>query len=432
MSALDLVHRLLAPAWTQAKHIVLFEDEASEGQLFPLNVLRPCWEIRAGLGSLQGWMKVLRQSGHTVTLRPRGHMEAIASELAGFNDPWPSDSADVTFLNGRVLLMPPQQGSLPPSVYDSLGNVLWAKMAGAEIRDWQGFSGTEIADSLVKAVKGGVRSAELGVLSALYVWDYMAYNERLLTVGFGCADELLGSTVLETFPAGVHKIGDNPLYMGEESQVAPLVVFDTSLGSIWLGRGVEIEPHCYLKGPLSIGDHCRIKAGTVLYWGSSIGPQCRVSGEISGSILQGYVNKQHAGFLGNSHLGEWVNLGADTTVSNLRNDYGDVQVKLGQKLVDSGNRFVGLMCGDHTKTGINTMFNTGTVVGVAANVFGEGYPPRAIQSFSWGGKRGFKVEPLVRTLGTARIAMSRRGRDLSSTEEALLRRHYETVVNSGE
>lgn len=179
---------------------------------------------------------------------------------------------------------------------------------------------------------------------------------------------------------------------------------------------------------MAVGAHSRMKSGTRLDSGSSFGPHCRVSGEISNTILQGYVNKQHAGFLGNSHIGSWVNLGADTTVSNLRNDYEPVKVKLGQKLVNSGRRFVGLLCGDHTRSGINTMFNTGTVVGIAANVYGGGYPTRFIRSFSWGGKDGFHTEPLERTLESIRVAMSRRSQTLSAAEEELLRQHYERIV----
>ncbi|MCC6477417.1 hypothetical protein IT157_10230 [bacterium] len=229
-------------------------------------------------------------------------------------------------------------------------------------------------------------------------------------------------------PAGVHLVGENAVFAGEKLIVYPTVVFDTTLGPIWMGKEVHIEPHCFLQGPLVIGDHCRIKAGTKLYSGSSFGPHCRIAGEISHSILQGFVNKQHDGFLGNSHLGQWVNLGADTTVSNLRNDYGHVKVKVAQKLIDSGQRFVGLLCGDHTKTGINTMFNTGTIAGVAANIYGGGYPPRYIRSFSWGGKDGFHTEPLDRTLESARVVMSRRERALSDEEQTLLEQHYlETV-----
>ncbi|MCB9366871.1 MAG: hypothetical protein H6508_06825 [Calditrichaeota bacterium] len=430
MSALDLVHRLIAPEWLDAGHIVLFEDAATSPRLFPLNVLRPSWECLSGLGSLRSWLEEVRMTGTGVSLRLRMELVEAARESAGFDDDWPESVQSVVFLNGRVLRMPVCKTSLPEAVADADGNLLWAKVSGKKISETRSLPGTALAETLVKTVGGTVPAAELGVVSAGYVWDYMLNNEHLLHAALdGARGELRGSEEMTSTPQGVHRIGEQPVFVGAGCTFLPGVVLDTSGGSIWMGEGVSIEPHCYLKGPLSIGSHCKVKAGTVLYSGSSFGPHCRVSGEISGSILQGYVNKQHAGFLGNSHLGEWVNLGADTTVSNLRNDYGNVALKVGQSLVDSGSMFVGLMCGDHTKTGINTMFNTGTIVGVGANVFGEGYPPRSIRSFAWGGKRGVKFEPVDRLLETARTAMSRRGRELTKAQEALLRQHFGNVVN---
>jgi UDP-N-acetylglucosamine diphosphorylase/glucosamine-1-phosphate N-acetyltransferase len=176
-----------------------------------------------------------------------------------------------------------------------------------------------------------------------------------------------------------------------------------------------------------------VKAGARLYHGTAIGDQCRVAGEISQSVFQGYVNKQHDGFLGNSILGQWVNLGADTRTSNLRNDYGEVKVKVGKDLVRTGEQYIGLLAGDHVKTGINTMFNTATVVGVGANVYGAGYPPHFIGSYQMGGADGFQPASLERTLETAKIVMSRRNCELSAAEEELLRRHYaETVTGESQ
>ena len=145
--------------------------------------------------------------------------------------------------------------------------------------------------------------------------------------------------------------------------------------------------------------------------------------------MQGFVNKQHDGFVGNSIFGQWVNLGADTVTSNLKNDYSNVKVQVGHKRFETGEQSIGTMCGDHTKTGINTMLNTGTVIGVAANVYGAGYAPRYIPSFMWGGAEGLKRGDLERTLKTARIAMSRRGQSLLVEEERLLREHYAEMLN---
>ena len=425
---LNVVHRLIAPQWLAAKRIVVFEDSAAVGQLFPLNVLRPSWEIRAGLGSLREWLSTLRSAGYSVSLRPRENMVGRACELSCFDDSWADSSEPVIFLNGRLLHLPSTSGPLPRAIIDSDGGVQWALISGQGVSDLLSLSGTKLAEALVKHVNVGTQIETIGGLAARHVWDYMSVNERLLKLGFGDhSDKLLGSAKLQPV-AGVQIIGEQPVFAGVDSHIFPTVAFDTTDGPIWLGHNVTIEPHCYVKGPLALGDHGRVKAGAVLYGGSTFGPQCRLNGEISSSIMQGYVNKQHSGFLGNSHLGEWVNLGADTTVSNLRNDYGNVKVKVNQKLVDTGKQFVGLLCGDHTKTGINTMFNTGTVVGVGANVYGGGYPPRFVRSFSWGGNDGFHVEPLARTIESAKLAVSRRGRELSQAEIELLTEHYSTIV----
>lgn len=426
---LSVVHKILAPQWLSAKRIVVFEDGATVSQLFPLNVLRPSWEIRAGLGSLKEWLAILRTAGYSVALRPRLEMQDRACEISGFDDVWQHANEPVIFLNGRVLMAPPLDSSAPSAVMDSGGQILWAMVPGETASNLLPLTGTELAIALVKHVSGVVQAEQIGLVAAHYAWDYMVRNPELLRIGMTAAgDELLGSAKLQSPPPGVHLIGDSPVYIGVGTKLFPTVVFDTSEGPIRLGRDVTIEPHCYIRGPLTMGDHGRVKAGSTVEHGCSFGPHCRLSGEINETVIQGYSNKQHAGHLGNSHLGEWVNLGADTSVSNLRNDYGHVKVKVDGRLVNSGSQFIGLICGDHTKTGINTMFNTGTVVGVGANVYGAGYPTRFIRSFSWGGKDGFHVEPLARTLESARVAMGRRGQALSIAEEELLRQHYEKIV----
>lgn len=374
------------------------------------------------------WLSALHSEGYKISLRPRENMLARACEMSGFDDKWEDSSEPVIFLNGRVLHLPEINHDSSKKVVDNAGNVLWARVEGAKVSKLLSLSGTQLAEALVKQEDGGVCVEDLGGIAATFIWDYMASNEKLLQKGFGGAEEAVLGSPLLPFPPGVANVGEKPVYAGDQPNIFPSVVLDSSDGPIWFGKNVTVEPHCYIKGPIAFGDHGKVKAGSVLYGGSSFGPHCRVSGEISATIMQGYCNKQHAGFLGNSHLGEWVNLGADTTVSNLRNDYGPIKVKLNQKLVDSGKQFVGLLCGDHVKTGINTMFNTGSVVGVAANVYGGGFPPRFIRSFSWGGNDGFHVEPLDRTLDSARIAVKRRGREISKAEVELLTEHYSNII----
>jgi UDP-N-acetylglucosamine diphosphorylase/glucosamine-1-phosphate N-acetyltransferase len=179
---------------------------------------------------------------------------------------------------------------------------------------------------------------------------------------------------------------------------------------------------CMLRGPVALGEGAVLKMGAKIYGASAFGPECRVGGEVSNSVLQGYSNKGHDGFLGNSVLGEWCNLGADTNTSNLKNTYGAVQAYSyatdGQ--VDTGLQFCGLVMGDHSKSGINTMFNTGTVVGVAANVFGSGFPPKHVPSFVWGGAEGFSEHTLSKAMETAQRVMERRHVPLTAVDKAIL------------
>lgn len=218
-------------------------------------------------------------------------------------------------------------------------------------------------------------------------------------------------------------IGDPNLIFLEEGAMVEASILNTKGGPIYIGKGAEVMEGCMLRGPIVLGDHAQLKMGAKIYGPSAFGPECRVGGEVSNSVILGYSNKGHDGFLGNSVLGEWCNLGADTNTSNLKNTYGSVQVWSGSEkaMIDSGLQFCGLLMGDHSKTGINTMFNTGTVVGVAANVFGGGFPPKHIHGFSWGGAEGFENYEIERALSTARRVMERRNMRLSALDEAVLR-----------
>ncbi|MBQ9470994.1 MAG: glucose-1-phosphate thymidylyltransferase, partial [Bacteroidales bacterium] len=165
-----------------------------------------------------------------------------------------------------------------------------------------------------------------------------------------------------------------------------------------------------------------LKMGAKIYGPTTIGPHCKVGGEVSSSVLMGYTNKAHDGFLGNSVLGEWCNLGADTNSSNLKNNYAEVKLwsYALRRFEKTGLQFCGLIMADHSKCGINTMFNTGTVVGVAANIFGSGFPRNFIPSFAWGGAAGLEVHALSMALGTAAQAMARRGLELSANDREIL------------
>ncbi|MBL7963163.1 MAG: GlmU family protein [Flavobacteriales bacterium] len=217
-------------------------------------------------------------------------------------------------------------------------------------------------------------------------------------------------------------VGDPNLLFVEEGAKVEASVLNTSTGPIYIARNAEVMEGCLVRGPFALGEGSVLKMGARVYGPTAIGPGCKVGGEVSNSVVQGNSNKAHDGFLGNSVLGEWCNLGADTNTSNLKNTYGHVKVwsEPERALVDTGLQFCGLVMGDHAKCGINTMFNTGTVVGVAANVFGAGFPPKHIPSFTWGGAEGLTEHLLGRALGTAARVMERRGVALGPVDEQLL------------
>ena len=199
---------------------------------------------------------------------------------------------------------------------------------------------------------------------------------------------------------------------------------NTTTGPIYLGPGSEVQEGAHIRGPFILGEHSTIKMGAKIYGPTIVGPHCKVGGEVSNSVFLGFSNKGHDGFVGNSVIGRWCNLGADTNTSNLKNTYGEVKVydRAQGGLVDSGLQFCGLIMGDHSKCGINTMFNTGTVVGIGCNIYDSGFPPKHVPNFSWGSARGGWVpHDLEKMLDTARAVLARRGIALDDTMELRIR-----------
>jgi len=216
-------------------------------------------------------------------------------------------------------------------------------------------------------------------------------------------------------------IGDaSKIFLAEGAKVEASVL-NTTAGYIYIDKEAEIMEGCMVRGPVYLGEHSQLKMGAKIYGPSSFGPHCKVGGEVNNSVLFGYSSKAHDGFLGNSVLGEWCNLGADTNNSNLKNNYAEVKVwHYGKKsFVKTGLQFCGLIMGDHSKSGINTMFNTGTVVGVSANIFGDGFPRNYIPSFSWGGAAGFTPYKLKDAIDTATLVYARRGLVFNEVEQKI-------------
>lgn len=213
----------------------------------------------------------------------------------------------------------------------------------------------------------------------------------------------------------------------EEGAKVECSMLNASNGPIYIGVGAEIMEGSMIRGSFALCNHSVVKMGAKIYGGTTVGPYSRIGGEVNNSVLFGYSNKGHDGYLGNAVLGDWCNLGADTNNSNLKNNYDEVRLWSYETegFAKTGLQFCGLMMGDHSKCGINTMFNTGTVVGVSANIFGSGFPRNFIPSFSWGGASGFSTYLPKKAFETTKIVMARRDIEFDAQEEAILSHVFE-------
>ncbi|MEZ4907744.1 MAG: putative sugar nucleotidyl transferase [Saprospiraceae bacterium] len=251
------------------------------------------------------------------------------------------------------------------------------------------------------------------------LWDIYQKTETELIKDFNL---LSNGTNSCTLSATNTLIGDkNNLFISNRAKIEACIL-NTSTGPIFIDEDAEIMEGTVIRGPFYLGKHSTLKMSSKIYGATSIGHNCKVGGEVNNSVILDYSNKAHDGFLGNSVIGEWCNIGADTNNSNLKNNYAEVKLwnYVEKRFKNTHNQFCGLFMGDHSKTGINTMFNTGTVVGVSANIFGPGFPRNFIPSFSWGGATGFSTFNIDKSFETATTMMKRRGLILDEVEKKIL------------
>jgi UDP-N-acetylglucosamine diphosphorylase/glucosamine-1-phosphate N-acetyltransferase len=256
------------------------------------------------------------------------------------------------------------------------------------------------------------------VLQIKNTWDIFSLNDKAIKADF---DLLTEGRTSQPIPNGVHTIQEENIFI-EKGAIISYSSLNASKGPIYIGKDSEIMEGSLVRGPFALGENSILKMGTKVYGATSVGPFCKVGGEVNNSVLFGYSSKGHEGFLGNSVLGEWCNIGADSNTSNLKNNYAEVKLWNYQeeRFTNTGLQFCGLMMGDHSKCGINTMFNTGTVIGVSANVFGSGFPRNFVSSFSWGGAAGFTTYQIKKVFEVAKVVMKRRGIELTETDKKIL------------
>lgn len=383
---------------------ILLHDAGVHRHLLPLTFTRPVGALRPGILTIaEAWWRM--------TELPVGHRtEAYLRER------WPEVGGEVVRDVRAGLLPLPELVSAvldlePGRMLVKEGRVLAICRTGAQPpaeADWNA-----PPTYLVPVPFGGE------VVEITRPWHLFQHCGRAIINDFALLTEGRRSQPL----SGLNTVvGDPALVFLEEGAVVEASILNTRGGPIHIGKGAEVMEGAMIRGPFALGAHAQLKMGAKIYGPSSFGPECRVGGEVNNSVILGYSNKGHDGFLGNSVLGEWCNLGADTNTSNLKNTYGPVKVwsYADRAMADTGLQFCGLIMGDHGKSGINTMFNTGTVVGVASNVFGGGFPPKHIPSFSWGGADGLVEHALDKALHTAQRVMERRSMPLDAADRAVL------------
>ena len=261
------------------------------------------------------------------------------------------------------------------------------------------------------------------VLRIENTWDIFAKNDAAIREDFELLTE---DRFSQPIPKSVNVIAPENIFI-EEGAKLEFVTLNASTGPIYIGKNAEIMEGSVIRGPFALCEEAQVKLATKVYGATTVGPHCRIGGEVNNSVLFGYSNKGHDGFLGNSVLGEWCNIGADSNNSNLKNNYEEVRLWSYETegFARTGLQFCGLMMGDHSKCGINTMFNTGTVVGVSTNIFGSGFPRNFVPSFSWGGASGFTTYLTSKAFQTAKIVMARRNVEFSEQDSKILEHVFE-------
>jgi len=412
--------------------IAIFEDE-KHINFEPLIYYRPVYELVCGASTLRE--KIERAYPESkVVLHCRKYLEELVKPQNPTNEVDNFANDEMLFINGRVVAPENLSKIISPKlsedkVFKSNGTVVAAKVSGNKLNYILN------KDVINSEDFDGIPSEEVELTCADYLWDLVYLNGEELKKDIAYLSRIngvKGANPKETKYVGVNFIKPEQVFISENVDIKPGVVLDASNGPIYLNKNVIIFPNAVIEGPAYIGESSKVKSCATIYENVSVGKICKVGGEIEDTIIMSYSNKQHSGFLGHSYLGSWVNIGADTNCSDLQNNYGTIKVQVNGRHIDTGRQFVGLMMGDHSKTAINTMFNTGTVVGFSCNVYGEGFPPKYITSFGWGGSSSVREYKLTKALETAKAVFKRRDKIFSNKEENIFKTIFQLTKEDRE
>ena len=392
------------------RNIILFDDESRE-QMLPLSYTRPVAEIRTGIYTIrERWEKLLR-----------GRASYITSDYLTGRFPMHLENDNIV-INGAVMpndrLVRLIEQLEPNEALMEGGNLIAARLNKAQFENL-------LREESIDEIQG-IELGDTPFIHLSYPWDLFLYLRATIEYDYHLITQ---GRISQTLPSNNQVVAADNIFLEEGAQVS-CAILNAQSGPIYIGKNAHIMEGAIIRGPVTIGEGSVVKMGAQIYGPTAIGPDCKVGGELKEVVILGYSNKAHDGFLGNSIIGEWCNLGAGTTVSNLKNNYSTVRMwdYSTRSMRDSGLQFLGLVMGDHSKAGIQTMFNTGTIVGVASNIFGDGFPPKFIPSFSWGGADGLITHRLDEAMATAKKVMARRDIEFSSDDELIMRKVFELSV----
>lgn len=378
-------------------NILLFDDD-KRSDLLPLAYTRPCAELRIGILTLAEKWK--RRTDATISYITEDYLST--KYASSFSD-------DNYYINGRVIA---SDDLLKAITALESNSSMWREDTLIAIRSGESFTNFE------SIKESNFNRSNLDSASFVdFTYDIFHKN----------GEEIKNDFQLITKDRKSAAISETNIVIGsnifvEEGAIIEAAVLNSKNGPIYIGKNAEVMEGATVRGPLVLCDDSTIKMGAKIYGDTTIGPSCKVGGEVSNSVFYAHSNKGHDGFLGNSVIGEWCNLGADTNSSNLKNNYAPVKLwnYTKNRFTPTGLQFCGLIMGDHSKCGINTMFNTGTVIGVSANIFGASFPRNFVPSFTWGGASGFATYAIPKAFETARIVMLRRKIELDEIEKEIL------------
>jgi UDP-N-acetylglucosamine diphosphorylase/glucosamine-1-phosphate N-acetyltransferase len=392
-------------------HYILFDDTCRD-RLLPFTHTRPVADVRCGILTMRArWELYIKEQTTTLS-------EAYLQQVYPLHT-----GSDNVYINGAVFatnsLMTAIQG-LQPGHKLTHGNVVIAARSAEDILDIKEFH-NQINTLPTQHFDGDIYSLQ-------NVWDIFALNDRALRDDYQLLTKGRKSAPI---PEGVTVTGKEHVFIEDTARIYAGCIINATTGPVYVGEDAEILEGTLIRGPLAACAHSFIKMGAKIYGATTIGPGCKVGGEINNTMFFANSNKAHDGYLGNAVIGEWCNLGADTNASNLKNNYDEIKIwdEAANTSVRTGLTFCGLLMGDHSKCGINTMFNTGTIVGVSCNLFGAGFPEKFVRSFSWGGSEGITAYDFNRAMETAGRMMARRQMQLSEAEKQMYRHIYDHSRN---